>query len=141
VTRPAFRLLPQPSAHSGAFWTGGERGELLVYRCGHCGHWFHPPAPACFRCRSRDVAPAAASGRAVVAAFSINHHPWFEGFPPPYVVGIVELAEERDTRLTTQIVGCPPEAVRVGMDVEVVFERWEDQLGTVWLPLFQPVNS
>jgi uncharacterized OB-fold protein len=137
--RPSFRLLPQPTARSGAFWTGGENGHLLVYRCRACGRWFHPPAPACFRCRSRDVGPEAISGRATVAAFTINHHQWFEGFPPPYVVAIVELDARPDVRLTTQIVNYPADEVRVGLPVEVVFERWEDAEGVVWPPLFRPV--
>jgi uncharacterized OB-fold protein len=76
-----------------------------------------------------------------VAAFTINRHPWFEGFPPPYVVAMVELDEQPDVRLTTQIIGCPVEDVEVGMPVEVVFEHWEDDQGPVWLPLFGPVPS
>jgi len=31
-------------------------------------------------------------------------------------------------------VGCPPEAVDVGMAVQVTFEQYDD----VWLPFFQP---
>jgi uncharacterized OB-fold protein len=83
------------------------------------------------------VGASAASGRASVAAFTINHHPWFPNFPPPYVVAIVELAEEPDVRLTTNIVNCPIEDVHVGMQVQVLFEQHED----VWIPLFEPVGS
>src|ERR1700728_1296931 len=120
---------------SSAFWTGGAKGELLIYRCRSCGRWFHPPVGACFRCRSREVGPEPASGRAVVAAFTVNHHQWFEGFPPPYVVAIVELEEEPDVRLTTNIVDCAIEDVHIGLQVTVLFEERED----VWLPLFRPV--
>ena len=50
-------------------WTGGRRGgQLLISRCQDCGHYFHPPAPACWRCRSTDVAPEPVSGRATVAS-------------------------------------------------------------------------
>jgi uncharacterized OB-fold protein len=87
------------------------------------------------------VGPEAVSGRATVAAFTVNHHPWIEGFPPPYVVGIVDLEEETDVRLTTQLVDCAIEDVRVGMPVEVFFEEWEDAEGKVWLPLFRPVSA
>jgi hypothetical protein len=76
------------------------------------------------------------SGRATVASYTVNHHPWFgEAFPVPYVVAIVELAEDPDTRLTTQIVDCPVEDVRIGLPVEVDFEQHED----VWIPVFRPV--
>jgi uncharacterized OB-fold protein len=72
-----------------------------------------------------------------VAAFTINQHPWFEGFPPPYVVAMVELDDEPGVRLTTNVVDCPVDEVTVGMPVEVVFEERED----VWIPLFRPVAS
>ncbi len=135
MSQPTFRLLPQVTPESEAFWTGGAKNELLVNRCRACGRWFHPPVGACHRCRSRDVGPEAVSGRATVAAYTVNEHAWYPGFPPPYVVAIVELEEEPDVRLTTNIVGCPIEDVHVGMQVEVVFEHWED----VWVPVFRPV--
>jgi uncharacterized OB-fold protein len=136
TSAPVSRLLPEVTPESEAFWTGGAEGELRIYRCRACRRWFHPPTTACFRCRSRDVGPEPVSGKARVAAYTVNHHPWLEGFPPPYVVAIVELDEEPDVRLTTNIVGCDISEVHVGMPVEVVFEHHED----VWLPLFRPVT-
>jgi len=130
-------MLPAVTGDSAGFWTGGKDGELRVHRCGECGHWFHPPAPACFRCRSRDVGPEPVSGRATVDSFTVNHHAWFEGFAPPYVIAVVALEEEPDVRLTTNIVGCAIEEVRIGLPVAVEFEEWED----VWVPVFRPVTS
>ena len=137
-TRPTFRMLPEVTRDSLEFWTGGQHNEFRIHRCNSCGRLFHPPAPACFRCRSTDVAPTAVSGRARVAGFTVTHHQWFEGFPPPYVIAIVELEEQPDVRLTTNIIGCPIEDVSVGMPVEVVFEHWSDEHGEVWIPLFRP---
>jgi hypothetical protein len=37
-------------------------------------------------------------------------------------------------RLTTNIVGCEPAEVRVGLPVEVAFR----QAGPAWLPVFRP---
>src|ERR1700710_212995 len=102
--RPHLRLAPSPTAESRAFWTGGERGELLISRCHACGHFFHPPGPACWRCRSTDVAPEAISGRAVVAAYTVNRQNWIPGFEPPYIVAMVELNDERDVRLISNVV-------------------------------------
>src|SRR5207245_1398405 len=102
--RPQLRLTPTPTAESHRFWTGGEHGELLISRCRACRHYFHPPAPACWRCRSLDVAPEAVSGRATVAAFTVNHQPWIPGFEPPYIIAMAELVEEPDVRLMSNVV-------------------------------------
>lgn len=91
----------------------------------------------CFRCRSFGVGPQAVSGRGTVATFTVNHQQWLPGFPPPYTVAMVEIVEEPGVRVTSNIVGCPPEQVRIGMPVEVFFEQWED----VWVPLFRPVRQ
>jgi len=139
--RPGFRMLPDMTPESRSFWTGGERGELLIYRCRSCGHFFHPPTPACYRCQSREVGPEATSGRARVAASTVTEHQWFEGWPPPYLIALVELDDEPDVRLTTNIVGCPFDEVRIGMAVEVTFEHWQDELGEVWIPLFRPAGT
>ena len=135
--RPDYRLLPDPTPASRPFWTGGAERQLLIHRCRRCRRFFHPPAPACFRCRSVDVAAEPVSGFATVAAFTINRHTWFPGFPPPYVVAIVELDEDPSVRLTTNIVGCEVDEVHVGRRVEVEFEQWDD----VWIPIFRPVDG
>jgi len=70
-----------------------------------------------------------------VATFTVNHQPW-GGIPVPYVVAVVELDDDPEVRLTTNVVDCDPGSVSIGMSVEVVFEHVED----VWLPLFRPVS-
>lgn len=142
--RPALRLAPSPTPESTAFWTGGRNGDLLISRCHGCRHFFHPPGPVCWRCRSMDVAPEKVSGRATVAAFTVDRQPWIPGFDPPYIVAIVELAEEPDTRLITNVVDVAPEDIWVGLEVEVFFEDWTALSGgedsRVWIPLFRPVR-
>lgn len=131
------RPLPQPTLASAAFWRSGADGVLRVSRCGSCGMRFHPPLPTCPTCHGRDVPLAPTDGRASVVGFSVNHQPWLPGFPPPYVVAIVALAEDDRARLTTNIVGCDPDEVQVGMRVKVLFEQHPDD-AEVWIPLFEP---
>jgi uncharacterized protein len=54
----------------------------------------------------------------------------------PYVLALVELDEQDDVRLVTNIVHCGPDEVSIGMPVRVVFEECDD----VWVPLFEPVD-
>lgn len=143
--KPQFRLAPAPTAESQAFWTGGRRDELLISRCHSCGHFFHPPGPACWRCRSLDVGPEPVSGRATVAAYTVNHQPWIPGLEPPYIVAMVELEEDPDVRLITNVVDVSPDDIHIGLPVAVFFEDWTDPSGDentrVWLPLFRPISS
>ncbi|MDT5299373.1 MAG: uncharacterized protein QOG79_2615 [Mycobacterium sp.] len=92
-----------------------------------------------------DVAPEPVSGKATVAAYTVNRQNWIPGFEPPYVVAMVELDDEPDVRLITNVVGVPVDDVRVGMAVEVFFEDWTalsgDEDSRVGVPLFRPVPA
>ena len=132
-----FRVLPRITDLNRHFWTGGAEGRLLFLRCVPCATWVHPPAPVCPACLSRDVAPAAVSGRATVASFTLNHQPWVPAPDHPYAIAIVEIEEQPGLRLMTNVVNCPPEAVTIGMPVRVVFERHDD----VYVPLFEPAGA
>lgn len=74
-----------------------------------------------------------------MAAYTVNHQPWIPGLEPPYIVAMVELDDEPDVRLITNIVDASPDDIRVGLPVEVFFEEWGDD--KVWLPLFRPVSA
>jgi uncharacterized OB-fold protein len=134
MTDKPFRVLPRLTDENRFFWTSGEDGRLRFLRCDDCGLIVHPPSPICPRCLSKRLTVTAVSGRATVATFTVNHQPWIPGFDPPYVVAIVEIDEQADVRLMTNIVGCRPDEVRIGMPVRVSFEHHDD----VWLPLFEP---
>jgi uncharacterized OB-fold protein len=126
--------LPVLTAETEAFWTGGSRGALLIYRCAGCAAFIHPPSPICPHCHCRAVAPAAVSGKATVASFTINYQQWLPGMRVPFAIAVVALAEQADVHLTTTIVNAPLEAIHIGQKLRVLFERH----GDVWLPLFEP---
>jgi uncharacterized OB-fold protein len=131
-----FRVLPAIVPETEHFWLGGAEGELRFLRCDACGWWLHPPAPICPQCLGRALTVTAASGDAVVHTFTVNWQPWYPNLDPPYVVAIVELPEQEGLRLTTNIVGCAPDDVRIGMPVRVTFEDYDG----VWLPFFEPAE-
>ncbi len=135
---PAFAVLPELTEANRHFWQGGREGRLVLLRCTDCGYWLHPPVPVCPRDGSKNLAPEAVSGRGTVASYTVNHHQWLPGFDPPYVVALVELVEQAALRLTTNLVGCPVDAVAIGQGVRVVFRHVADPNGDIWLPLFEP---
>jgi uncharacterized OB-fold protein len=115
------------------FWASGADGVLRMLQCADCGFWLHPPSSRCPHCLSADVAPQALSGRATVHTFTVNVQQWVPG-QEPYVYAIVELAEQEDLRLTTNIVGCSPDGVHIGQAVHVAFVHRND----VYYPVFTP---
>jgi uncharacterized OB-fold protein len=128
------RVLPTIEGRSAFFWTSGRDGALRVLRCDDCAYVIHPPVDYCPVCQSRRATPRAVSGRGTIYSFTVNHQPW-DGVGDVYVIGLVELDEQADVRLTSNIVGIDPADVRIGMPVEVEFEDHDP----VFLPLFRPV--
>lgn len=71
-------------------------------------------------------------------SYTVNHQPFNPSVPVPYVVAIVELDEQPDLRIATNIVGCDPDSVHVGLPVEVRFERHDVGGDAVFVPVFTP---
>ena len=130
------RALPALEPDSRFFWEAGGDGRLLIQRCA-CGRYQHPPLPRCPACGGEALAPEPVSGKARVASFTVNHQPWRPGLAVPYVFAAVELAEQVELYVFTNIVDCPAAAVTIGMDVEASFEAH----GDVWLPMFRPAAA
>ena len=107
----------------------GSGGQLLIEHCDSCISWVHPAAEDCPDCGGQLVARPV-SGRGTVFTYTVNFHPYNPAVPTPYVIAIVELAEQQDLRLATNIVDCEPDSVVCGMPVEVRFE----QNRTVFVP-------
>ncbi|MDD9370481.1 MAG: OB-fold domain-containing protein [Acidimicrobiales bacterium] len=127
----APRILPPLTPATTPYWTGGAHGDLLVERCRSCDRWQHPPTGACGSCGGA-VEPQPVSGRGTVFTFTVNHQQYHPEVPPPYVLAVVELAEQTDLRLPTDIVDCDPDDVRIGAAVHVRFERHDE----VFVPVF-----
>lgn len=130
------RKLPKLEPETEFFWTSGADGQLRIQRCDDCGVWQHPPLPRCASCGSEQVAPEATSGRGRIASYTINYEPWVPGLEVPFVYGVVELDEQRELYVFTNVLA-PIDAVSTGMRVKVEFERHED----VWLPMFRPCEG
>lgn len=129
-----WRPLPKLDDENRFFWTSGADGKLRFLHCDACDYYIHPPMPVCPKCLSDAVAPKAVSGRASVRSVTINHQPFVPGVATPFAIAVVNIAEQDDVNLTTNILDAAPEEVAPGMPVQVTFE----QRGEVYVPLFKP---
>lgn len=135
-TVPA-RMLPKLDEHNRPFWTGGADGRLTIARCTRCALWVQPPAADCPDCGGR-LAPQPVSGQGTVFTYTVNYQPFNPEVPVPYVVAIIELAEQPDLRIATNIIDCEPDSVHIGQSVEVRFEGHDVDGDTVFVPVFAP---
>jgi uncharacterized OB-fold protein len=130
------RTLPRLDADNRAFWTGGAEGELRIMRCKDCDAFIHPPRPVCRNCLSENVAPEAVEGTGVVDTYTVNYQKWSPVMEVPFVIARIAIDGAPGVIVTSNIVGCPVDAVDVGDRVSVVFEQQDD----VYLPFFEKID-
>jgi len=142
TTTPPAKPVPVPDEQSAPFFGAALDGTLMLRRCRACDTFMSPIAaigaavrPRCVACFSRDVEWAPARGRATLYSFVLVHQRYDEAFAAelPYNVAVVETRE--GVRLTSQVVGCPNEALEIGMALEVVFEPMSEKVA---VPKFRP---
>lgn len=125
------------------FYDGCKQRKLLIPRCTACGKYRFPPTPMCPECNSTKLEWTPVSGKGAIAAFTV-----IPGFEPravpmatwpadgyPINVVIVELPDAGGVHLASNLVGCQPKDIQVGMPVSVVFE---DVTPEITLPKFKP---
>jgi uncharacterized protein len=128
-------IRPVVSQDTAFFWDGVAAGELRIQRCAGCGTLRHPPGPMCPQCgapQSGEPGPGyvVATGTGEVFSYVVHHHPQVPGRRAPFVVALVELTE--GVRVLGELVGAPPDAVRIGMPVRIAFQRG--------LPVWRPAD-
>jgi uncharacterized OB-fold protein len=106
-----------------------QRYRLEAGRCEDCGEIHFPPRFVCRKCGGKRFAIEVLPRRGKVLTHTTI---WIPPAPfeiqKPYVVAIVEL--ENGVRLTCMVAEAPPDEVRIGTPVELVFRRLQAQ--PVW---------
>jgi uncharacterized OB-fold protein len=121
---------PMINRDSAFFWEGTAKGELRIQRCNACGVLRHPPGPVCPSCHAMDRGYVVASGRGRVHSFLEHHAPFVPGKQLPLTIALVELEEG------VRMVGEVPAGVAIGDEVEVWFDRVDDELTLAqWRPV------
>jgi len=130
--------LPHPSPISAPYWEAARRHELRIQRCVICRQHVFYPRLNCPACGSQQLDWVIASGRGTIYTYTIARRPTHPSFAgrTPLVIAIVELDE--GPRMTTNIVGCDPDSVQIGMPVEAVFD---DVSPETTLVFFRPASQ
>ena len=138
MTQPAPRIpAPVPQPESDFYWEKCKENELWLRHCKACDQAYFYPRDICPNCFSRDTDWIQSSGKGILHTFCIVHRgptPAFRDMAP-YVIGIVGL--ESGARSPTNLVEVEPDpaTVKVGMELEVVFEELDEKIS---LPKFRP---
>jgi uncharacterized OB-fold protein len=129
--------LPVADPVTAPYWQSAKEHALQIQRCNACGQHLFYPRGICPHCFSTDLAWQPVSGKGTVYGFTIVYRHPNPAFAAdiPYVVATIELDE--GVRLLSNLVGveASPDAVKVGMPVEVVYD---DVTEEVTLPKFRP---
>jgi hypothetical protein len=130
-------IVPVPDELTAFFWDGAREHKLMIQRCDNCGFYLHWPRPCCKRCNSFDLTPVEVSGRGTLYSYTVAVHPFHPWLASrlPYVIAVVELEEQPNLKLVTNIVDYDEGELRCGMPVEVTYETIAE--GVV-LPMFRP---
>ncbi|OBB46007.1 Zn-ribbon domain-containing OB-fold protein [Mycobacterium sp. 852002-51961_SCH5331710] len=119
----ASRLAPSISPDTEFFWSGLKEHELRIQRCTDCKTFRVPPRPMCGGCQSLNWDYVVSSGRGTVYSFVMPKYPPLPFLEYPYVVALIELDE--GVRIVSNLCDIEPEAIEVGMPVEVFYEIFE----------------
>lgn len=126
------------------FYEGCKRHELLIQRCKDCGKFRFPPQRMCPDCNSMLSEWAKVSGKGKVATFTVISHLEPRAVPMatwpadgyPIMVVIVELPDAGGVHVVSNMINCNPEDIKVGMNVQVVFEDVTEEMT---LPKFERI--
>lgn len=129
--------LPDCNSDFKEYWEGARNHKLLVQQCSSCGTYRWYPRPVCGECGSFDHTWSEVKGNGKLFSYSTVYRPPMPEFKAdvPFTVAIVELEGASNVRLVGRLLGCPPEAIRIGMPLKVSFE---DVTPEVSLPSWKP---
>jgi len=113
--------LPLPTVDNAPFYEAARRGELVFQRCSSCRTFRHYPRPICPRCLARSYTWEKASGRGRVHTWTIVRGPTLPAFEHRLPYNVVDVLLEEGVHFVSEVLDCPPEAIRAGMAVQAAF--------------------
>jgi len=126
---PAGLPVPAPAVDGldGEYWEAAKRHQLVVQRCRACQGFQWGPEWLCHHCHSFELGWHQVSGRGRIYSWERVWHPVHPALKEacPYLVVLVELPDAGNVRMVGNLLGDPMQEVRIGAEVEAVFEDHE----------------
>lgn len=129
------RVAPIENYDNEHYWKWLRQGKLLIQRCKSCGTLRHPPQPMCDKCQSLDWDTIESKGEGTVYTYTVMYYPEIPPFDYPNIIVLVDLVE--GVRLVSQLEGCKPDAVAIGMPVTMTIKEVQEGMS---LPVFKPAD-
>jgi len=105
---------PEVSPETREFWKAAAAGRLLVKHCPDCRRNHYYPRTVCPHCFGAHTQWLESTGRGTIYSFTVMRRA-----KEPYALAYVTLDE--GVTMMTNVQGCEPEAIAVGMRVAVRF--------------------
>ena len=128
------RFTPSPHGLTAEFYRHLAGGELRLQRCDACERWRHPPRLLCGACGSASWGWQRVSGRGRIYSWERVWHPVHPALKEacPYLIVLVELPDADHVRMVGNLLGDPRQEMRIGTEVEAVFEDREHATLVQW---------
>ena len=146
TTMAPYGVVPVPTAEDQPYWDGAKEGKLVLQRCQGCKSYNHPPVAVCNYCGNREAELKweETSGHGTIYTYYICYDTSVSGFEEkvPYAVLLVELEEQADLLMMSNILNCEYDALggglAMGTPLEAVFDKVNDDVSILQ---FQPRST
>lgn len=131
--------MPKVTLQKGLFEETNGEPALIGSKCRSCGQVLFPAKSVCLNCMSPDVEFIKLSRDGKLYTYTTVYMA-SEHFPPPYMVGWIELPE--DIRIFSQIRGWQEHTLKIGTNMRLYIETlWQDEDREVIGFVFRPVTG
>jgi uncharacterized OB-fold protein len=110
------------------FWEATQANKLMAPKCPDCGTFRMPPGRFCPECLSMGIEWVELPGTGTVFSFAVVRDALTSTAAEavPYVPAVITADGAPGIRFVSNVVGCDPDVVEIGIGVKVVFHRVSD---------------
>ena len=114
-----------PDGLDAPYWEAAARDVLVMQVCKDCGKYQWGPEWVCHYCHSENVTFEEISPRGQIYSYERVWHPVHPALSEqgPYLIVLVTFPELNDARMVGNLIRDPHQTVKIGADVEAVFEH------------------